>query len=297
MIVFDSHCDTLTRLVCDNMDFSSDDLHVNSNNINPGAQVFACFINPDFSHPLSTCLEMIDRLKAEKTPLATGYASMKEAVKSGKTAAFLSVEGVGGIGSDLFLVRTLYELGVRFMSLTWNGDNCLGGGADGNRGLTGSGAAFIREMNHVGMVLDVSHLSQESFYDAADVCNKPFIASHSNSYAVCPHRRNLTDEQFKIIKKRHGMVGINFYPPFLSESENAGVKDVILHIEHFLSLGGEDCIGLGSDFDGIDFTPENLTDAGKYGVLYEGLLKLNYPESLADKIFYKNYMIFVKNNL
>ena len=298
MLVFDAHCDTLTKLVYDNKSFSCRSLHVNVANINPGVQVFACFADPSFQNPVREILKMIDCFWCQGFSHAIDYSSMTNAVSNQKTAAFLAIEGGEAIADDLSLLRIFYRLGVRFLTLTWNNDNSIAGSAKGiGYGLTEFGKNVVSEMNRLKMVIDVSHISEKAFFDVAKESCRPFIASHSNSKAVYNHPRNLTDEQFEIIKNTGGMVGINLYPDFLTDSKNANVKDVILHIEHFLSLGGEDFIGLGGDFDGIDKTLADITDAGKYAVLREELLRLNYPEYLTDKIFYKNFMIFVENNL
>ena len=152
-------------------------------------------------------------------------------------------------------------------------------------------------MDDMGMIIDLSHISPGAFFDVCEASSKPIIASHSNSYAVCAHPRNITDEQFACIVNKKGMVGINFLPLFLNNTHRADVSDIVRHIEHFLSLGGTDNVGLGADFDGITETPDDARDAGCYGVLYNELLRLNYSERLADKIFYKNYFDFMKLRL
>ena len=294
-MVFDAHCDTLSRLVYENI--SLNETKVNKTNLNYGAQCFACFVRPNSDNKFSECLKMIRRFYSENFLLATNYAEMSAIIDNGKTAAFLSIEGADLIEkiSDLYL---LYSLGVRFLSLTWNYDNDLAGGVlEGKHGVTKFGKIIIQEMNKIGIIIDVSHLSENSFWEVSDISYKPFIASHSNSFVCCNNKRNLTDRQFEMIRDKKGMVGINFCSDFLNDRKNATVKDVILHIEHFLSLGGEDCIGIGSDYDGTVNIPRELENPSKIAVLRDELIKLNYSYELTDKILYKNFMIFVKNNL
>ena len=184
------------------------------------------------------------------------------------------------------------------MTLTWNYDNEIASGTYGDdTGLTAFGREAVKKMDELGMIIDVSHISPRSFYDVCAASGGPVIASHSDSRAVCDHPRNITDAQFGEIMRKKGMVGVNFLPLFLNGTNEADVSDIIKHIEHFLSLGGVDNVGLGADFDGIDETPRDVYDAGQYGVLYNGLLRLNYPQGLVDKIFYKNYFEFVRMNM
>ena len=283
MLVFDSHCDTLYRMVYENLDFSSEKLNINKRNLHDGVQVFAAFSDPQFADPMAEVRKMAAKFRE---------------IDLGKTVGILALEGGDPIKS-IEDVHTVRSLGIRFVTLTWNFGNLIASGnADSDDlGLSDFGKCVLAEFETLGIVPDVSHASEKTFWNVAEVYKKPFIASHSNSKAVCPHRRNLTDEQFLHIKNTGGMVGINFYPPFLSEDNSADVSTIVKHIEHFLSLGGERAVGIGSDFDGIDSYPENLENGGKYYVLADELLRLNYPEKFVSAIFYENYITFVKNNL
>lgn len=140
------------------------------------------------------------------------------------------------------------------------------------------------------MYIDVSHLNDRSFYDIAEISSLPIIASHSNSRSVCKHRRNLTNDMFSIIKNSGGCVGVNFYPPFLNDSGSANIDDIVRHIEHFLDLGGENHIGLGTDFDGTDgLMPTGICGCEDVYKLFDRLLQLNYSEALIEKISHKNF--------
>ena len=185
------------------------------------------------------------------------------------------------------LLRFFYHLGVRMMTLTWNGENELGGGADTALGLTPFGREALKEMERLSIVADVSHASDALFYDVAEIAEKPIVASHSNARAVCPHRRNLTDRQFQILRDKGGLVGLNFCVHFLREDSNAHFEDLLRHADHFWSLGGETTLCLGSDYDGTDVPPE-LDGIEKMQDLYELFLKHNYKESLVNSLFFDN---------
>ena len=323
---FDSHCDTVSRILDEQEPLSDNTGHVSIRKMREYkgfVQFFAAFIDPDLPNPLQRCLSIIDKLYEEadkysaNVAIVRNYAQMLAAREKGKIAAFIPVEGGEAVIGDLAVLRTLYRLGVRSMTLTWNYSNQIATGVLGKNqhlshddlgklissgaiensgGLTEFGREVVKEMNRLGMVVDVSHISPDSFYDVAELSTRPFIASHSNAKAICPHVRNLDDDQFKTIVKAGGMVGLNFCPAFLHREDFADVNDMLRHIEHFLSLGGENHIGLGADFDGIDSTPIDVTDVSKLDILRNALLRQNYSEELTDKIFFKNYFTFVKNN-
>ena len=175
------------------------------------------------------------------------------------------------------------------MSLCWNNDNILCGGCEGKgSGLTDLGAEVLSQMEKHKIILDVSHMSDKSFWDSFEHYSLPICATHSVSRAVHNHKRNLTDEQFTAIAKCGGVCGVNFYPPFLCEGK-ATINTVIKHIEHFMSLGGGNSIGLGSDFDGIATSPEGLENSSNIYRLLDALLSLNYSEEAVKKIAYDNF--------
>jgi len=307
MIVFDSHCDTASRILDE-----GEGLDVNGGQVDlrrllsydGAAQFFAAFVDKkEFPHSYVRCTDILKNFIAVASrnthiEIVTGFEQMTRAVGGGRVAAFLTVEGGEALEGDIGNLRRLYDLGVRCLTLTWNYDNELASGTyGGNGGLTAFGREVVRDMDGMGMIIDLSHISHKAFFEVCEASSKPIIASHSNSYVVCAHPRNITDEQFACIVNKKGMVGINFLPLFLNNTDRAGVSDIIKHIEYFLVLGGENSVGLGADFDGITETPSDVRDAGCYGVLYNELLRLNYSQQLADKIFYKNYFEFIKLRL
>ena len=200
----------------------------------------------------------------------------------------LSIEGGRALGGDLDLVDQFYQAGVRMITLTWNGENELGYGVSESRGLKPFGREVVRRMEEKGMAVDVSHLSDAGMEDVLETVDGPVVASHSNFRAVCGHRRNLADSHAREVIRRGGLIGLNFYRDFLSDTPSqAGLEDLRRHLDYGLSLGGSDSLALGSDFDGASM-PSELDRCGKLPQVYEYLLEKNYSQELLDKIFYGN---------
>lgn len=292
---FDLHCDTLYRAVTENRDLVSNDFHISlryKECFDKWTQCFAVWIPDDITllEARELYQKALRRLKADAPQNSFEIYGGKGF--DGRYTAILTVEGGRIIGNDLQNIRRLAEDNVKMLTLTWNGDNQIACGADteNDTGLTDFGRAAVRELERNNIIVDVSHLSDKSFFDTAEVAQKPFVASHSNSRAVCDHRRNLTDEQFKLIRDSGGIVGLNFYREFLSCGK-AGIKDIIKHCEHFLALGGENTVALGSDFDGCEIPDDicGITDVPK---IYNEFLRLNYSETLVNKIFWQNAVNF-----
>lgn len=288
--IFDTHCDTLCSVLDYGKSIVMNECHVDIERMKKYeqyTQVFACFIDPVYkSCAADRTLNLID----------TFHNTVSDKLPD-NVRGILSIEGGEGIYS-LAHLRNFYRLGVRIIALTWNFSNYIASGAletDETRGLTEFGKLVVAEMNRLGIFADVSHLNDKSFYDVAEYSNKPIIASHSNaravcrSKAVCPVERNLTDDQFEIIKKSGGCVGINFCPDFLNESGKADIEDIIRHIEHFMSLGGEDNVGIGADFDGIDSTPDGINGVEDIYKIFDRLLQKGYTENQIEKISHKNF--------
>lgn len=276
--IFDAHCDTLSAMLDTNQTFSKNRCNIDLERqrlYNSYTQIFACFIAPEYrSCALERCINMIDLFHNQ------GIRGL------------LSIEG-GDMITSLPVLRTLYKLGVRIAALTWNYSNHIAAGADEKdhrRGLTEFGKRVVLEMNRIGMYVDVSHLNDKSFYDIAEISSMPIIATHSNSRAVCGHRRCLTDDMFRLIIKSGGCTGINLYPHFLENSGNADITSIIRHIEHFMALGGEDNIGIGADFDGTDgLLPDGINGCEDLYKIFDMLLQLNYTYEQVEKISHKNF--------
>ena len=274
--VFDAHCDTLSLIADGASEERCDFTIAGAERYRGYTQVFACFIAPEHRE---NSMERFERI-----------ADCFDRLRRGRVRAVLSVESADMIRSEED-VDYLYSRGVRCISLTWNHANRLAGGAyDVSSGLTELGRAVVRRMGKLGIVTDVSHLNDRSFYDVVSAAEGPISATHSNSRAVCPHRRNLTDEMFSLIRDSGGCAGINLYPPFLTDSGNACAADAAEHIMHWLELGGENAVGIGADFDGTDGRlPRDIRGCADLYRLFEELSALGVTDSIIEKIRHKNF--------
>ncbi|MBP3359864.1 MAG: membrane dipeptidase [Clostridia bacterium] len=299
MIFGDTHCDVIGCIADKN-----EGLYKNScrfslellEKYDGFIQFFACFISPRFyGAPKKRFYGLAEKYFSEldknrgRIWHCTCLEEAHRALAKGGCAAFLTAESGEWIESAEDL-EYAYSLGVRVIGLTWDGDNRLASGSasPGSGGLTGFGREMVRKMNTLGIHIDVSHLNDRSFYDVCSLAERPLFATHSNSRAVCPSVRNLTDEQFRLIAESGGFVGINMYNPFLKQEGRVGIEDVIRHIEHFLNLGGENCIGFGADFDGMEDMPDGIENAGDMCKIREEMLKNEYNKRIVDKIAHKN---------
>jgi membrane dipeptidase len=199
----------------------------------------------------------------------------------------LSIENAEAIGDRVERVDNLWRRGVRIMSLTWNGSNRLADGVGGSEhgGLSSFGRRVLERMQRLGIVVDVSHLSEAAFWHVVDATRGPIVATHSNAAAVHSHRRNLTNDQLRAIARRGGVVGINFYPEFLGGDT---IDHVLRHVDHMLRVMGPDHIALGTDYDGIGRTPRGLEDASRLPRLTEAMLRRGYRPEVVRKILGDN---------
>ena len=224
-----------------------------------------------------------------------------QGIVSGKLNVLMGIEGLRAIKKNLDWLDTFYQLGFRHASLTWNEENDLGTGAKGdeNRGITEIGKAAIRKMNELGMVVDVSHANEKTFWGIYETSTKPIIASHSNARSLCDHVRNLTDEQIKAIAETGGLVGAVAYKGFVDlDKEKQTIERYVDHIDHMVSLVGVKHVGIGFDFceylhadrTGKDMNPKGLEDASYAQNVIEELRKREYSEEDIRKIAYENFM-------
>ena len=311
MRLFDMHCDTISRCLNESLSLKNNKLHVDlagAEFADTYIQCFAAFV-PDTMNGDEAFFyfsRTAEKLKAEirgssgKMLQCKMPGDIERTINENRIGAVLTVENGKALGGRLENIEKMKALGVKMLTLTWNGENELGRGvlSDGKTGLTDYGKRAVPLLEAAGIVIDISHSSPELFYDTAQLAEKPFAASHSNAKSVCGHPRNLTDEQFMIICRNRGLVGINFYEAFLNDApEKASMEDILRHTEHFLSLGGEDCIAMGSDFDGAEL-PHDMKGLESMADLHQMFLRKNYKESLLDKIFFTNASrFFVENNL
>ena len=213
-------------------------------------------------------------------------------------SCILSVEGASLLEERIERLSLLSALGVRTLTPLWSGEDFFGGAWNTDVGLTEFGKRATEEAIRHRILPDISHASRRSAEQIADVCerfNVPVFASHSNSYSVCTHGRNLTDRLFQRIVSTHGLLGLCFAPEHLTTKGVATLTDLLLHTEHFLSLGGENVLALGSDFDGIEQTPVGLSSTADLPRLCEAYSRIGYPDSLICKILYLNAQGFFTN--
>lgn len=304
MPLFDAHSDTAFKLVLEGGSLYQNLWHADLNRgleYEPYAQFYALFAMDEKDMPVSyphlKCKSaeeifplVVEKLfselerNADKIMICRSSKDAESANNQGKAAAFISVEGAHLFGCDLSRLDELYKMGVRSLVLSWNNPNDL----YYEKGLTELGVRFVKRCNELGIIIDVSHLREEAFWDVFSLSKDPIIASHSNSRALCPHKRNISDEQFKAIIECRGIAGINMYAPFLGEKPN--VNTIIGHIEHYLELGGAENIALGCDFDGCDTLCNGIKGIEDMKNVYNALLRQNYPERLVNDIFYYNLM-------
>ncbi len=310
MLIIDAHCDTALSLFDLRADIFENNCHIDLKRLlasDSRVQFFAAFANPVKyrNSPLTRVLSILDYMyRAEEQysdnmSICLNTQDIENAVVCGKVAVILSVEGGEALNGELSVLRQLYRLGVRSMLLTWNHRNLL---ADGilekpGAGLSDFGRQVLAEMNRLGMIVDVSHLCEASFNDVLELSGEPVIASHSNAYAVCDHPRNLSDSQLNNIKNNGGVVGVNFYPHFLNNTETASIENVVRHIEHICSITGEDHIGIGTDYDGIECTPKGLEGAQCMSALFSRLIQLNYSSSFIEKFAGLNFLRVIQKIL
>lgn len=320
MKVVDMHCDTISGLVR-NKEWSlgENELHLRLDKMAKGdylLQNFALFVHVgDGEDPYRKAMEMADcfeeqmRLFPEQIAQVKSFADIEKNRAEGKISAMLTLEEGAVCKGSLEKLREFYDRGVRMMTLTWNFPNEIGfpnvtmpkAGEEPDfslpqteKGLTDFGVTAVEEMQRMGMIVDVSHLSDAGFWDVCRHTKKPFVASHSNARAVCNHVRNLTDEMIRALGERGSVTGLNFCADFLTaapkgEKNGGTIEAVVRHAKHITAVGGMDCLGLGSDFDGIP-THAELTGADKLPLLDEALKKGGFLASEREKIFSGNVL-------
>lgn len=329
MRIIDCHCDTLTALFYQQQkdklgNLRENSFHFDLNKMAKGQyllQNFAIFLDTkEQSHPMEECLNVIDyyyqQLEQSKDIIAPVYQfqDIIDNLANGKLSAMLTLEDGGILEGNLANLRNAYRLGIRMITLTWNYQNEIAGPSlfydqkgqpnpyirSTVGGLTSFGLEFVQEMERLGIIIDVSHLSDQGFFDVLHSTTKPFVASHSNSAAICPICRNLTDPMLKELGNRGGITGLNFCEDFILPKENPTAKELetalIQHARHIVDVAGIESLALGSDFDGI---PGNtwLQDASHMELLYDSLHKNGFSESDLDKIFYQNVLRVYKDIL
>lgn len=300
MNYFDLHCDTIAECWKQKKDLWDNDLHLclkRGAAYHPWFQCFAVWI-PDelrgeeayrYFEAVYGELQQQERLHDDRLKICRDAADFAKAAQTGRCGAIFTVEGGAALGGKLERVARFRECGVKAVTLTWNASCEIGDGAEvaHPKGLTPFGKEVVQELERSRIAVDVSHASEPLFWEVAELTQRPFLATHSNARALCDNPRNLTDEQFCAIRDRGGIVGATFVRRFLDDSWEAGLDDLLRHIEHFLSLGGEKTVAIGGDFDGTDL-PDGMTGIESVELLAEKMLHRNYPESLVRAVFFDN---------
>lgn len=308
MRYFDCHADTLTEITKPGEDLERNTCDLDLERVEKFAdsytQIFAIWRDRkkmDEEKPEEEFLRLYRRAaelleKADQKIIWCRNAQDKEeAHKSGKAAAFLSLEDISTAGR---YAEQIYSLGFRFAMLTWNYENryACGASADQRRGLTEEGKELVKHLIDQGIILDISHLSDRGAEDLMTLTDKPIIASHSNVRSVCSRPRNLPEGLIRELIRRQGLIGINFFAPFVGE--NPQVEDLLRHMDVILSLGGEDVLALGGDLDGCDGVfPAGISGVETVPVLRERMEKAGFGAALIEKVFFENAENFIRRNV
>lgn len=303
MDFFDLHCDTVhcmakgESLADGNAQVTLD----KAQKIERWVQLFALFVqdNPpgtdcayeEYCRLLAAFRAQL-REHADRITLCRTAQQLDAAMRGNQRAAVLSVENGAVLGGRIERLRQLQEDGVRFLTLTWFGENELGGGSSVGGRLTPFGRSVVQALPQYGIIPDISHLSDEGVADVFELYEGPLAATHSNVRSVTGHHRNLTHRQIEEIVRRKGIIGINLYRSFLnSDPCRASREDVYRHLDAFLALGAQDTVCFGTDFDGAD-VPQDISDISGIPALYDYLLGRGLSESLLRKIFFENAYAF-----
>lgn len=294
MKVFDLHSDTIGECYKQNKNIRDNDLHIclgRASHYDEYTQVFAIWIPDelrgskavDYFDNVADCFyseikNNDDLISIYKQPTPT------------PCRAILAVEGGSACGGTIDGLHHLYNRGVRVITLTWNDRNEIAGGAFSQGGFTSFGKRFVKECENLNIVIDVSHLNRESFFELCKIYDGPFIATHSNADIIdnkYARKRNLTDQQIEVIKERKGLIGLNFCKDFLHIGDESGGDAILRQVEYFITKDCEDIIALGSDYDGCTVS-EDLNGVESLGYLYNYLIDNGVSENIVNKMFYEN---------
>ncbi|MBM3735204.1 MAG: membrane dipeptidase [Acidobacteria bacterium] len=274
-----------------------------------GAVFFAAYVAKDYvtgNRSAHRTLEMIDTIRhdivarhPDTFTLALTADQIAATRRAGKIAALIGIEGGHAIEDSPRLLRTFYDLGVRYMTLTHTNDNhwadSSGSATQTNKGLNALGRSIIAEMNRLGMMVDISHASDKTFWDVLAVSTAPVFASHSSSRELSAIPRNMTDEMISALARKGGVVQINFGCQFVAadpkaKPPRAALSDIIRHIQHVSKVGGIDALGIGSDFDGVSCVPQGMEDVSRFPALTRALLENGYTPEQIHKIYGGNLL-------
>ncbi len=311
--LFDAHCDTAFELYHRGVHLDENEgCHISLAHAaayDRYAQYYAIWSNKRLNDEecWQDFLKISDNFAAEIARIPDRAAAVRSAedldvaIRTGKHAAILAVEDARLLAGKMERLDELKARGVKYLTLLWGGDTCIGGSHDTDHGLTDFGKAVVRECFARGIVPDVSHASEQSTDDALAIaceCGKPLIASHSNAYSLWGHSRNLRDRHFATIRELGGVVGVSLCPYHLKDDATgrADAETVFAHVDYYLSIGGEDTVGFGADWDGTDL-PEGFSNVSHLLSVAEIMAAHNYTDALIEKIFWGNMYRFAMKNL
>lgn len=307
MQLFDLHCDSIVNFrkadadfLCEETQFSLKDL----SKFGRFCQTMAVFIPDDvrgedalrYFCDHRDYLDMLLEKQSDIAGRAYTAEDIEQITAQGRCAVLLSVESGAALAGCVENVDYLADSGVKMMTLVWNGANELGSGHGTDQGLTEFGRQVVKRMEEKKIIVDVSHINDRGFDEVCEIATRPFIATHSNLRAVCSHKRNLTDDQFREIIRRQGLVGVNLFENFLSDDHKGNLDSLYRHVSRMLELGGEDVIACGSDFDGADIDA-SLDTPAKFAASADYLIARGISENIIDKMFFTNALEFFRKNI
>lgn len=317
MHLIDMHCDTVAKILESK---NGEGLYENSFDVdikgmkNAGtmAQFFACFVYMEmfqgkdrmekaylYAKKMAAKLKEEVQKNSKEIALATTVDSILQNQEKGKISAILTLEEGGVINGEFRKLEELYNEGIRLVTLLWNFENCMGYPNSKDRkimeqGLKPFGFETVERMNDLGMLVDVSHMSDGGFWDVIHTSKKPVVASHSCARSLCNHPRNLTDEMLRALGEKGGLAALNFYPAFIREDQKASKEDLAAHIKHMINVAGMDAVAIGTDFDGFEGGELEIDKTEKMSLLYHTLKKEGFTEEQLEKIWFGNVMRVIK---
>jgi membrane dipeptidase len=312
--IVDGHCDTVRLFELSKRDYNfskqNNRGHIDLPRLRVGSvklQIFALYIEEEYKPvgSLKRALQLLELLYRNmelcRNDLKLIYSrrDLAELLQEEKTGALISIEGGEALEGDIGVLRMLFRLGVRGLGLTWNQENQLATGVGngvGGKGLSALGRKVIRELNRLGMIVDLAHINEKGFYDALKVSSKPVIVSHANSRVLCDHPRNLSDDQLRALRDAGGVIGLSFCPDFV-DKKRATVERLLDHFVHVAEVAGVDHLGFGSDFDGIETVIPGLEDVTAMPTLVRGLATRGFSHCEIEKITAKNFLRVLYNVL
>lgn len=307
-IIVDGHSDTIQVAFDNNKNIDDNTLSFNIKDAKrPMIQMLASFIHPKYEKSFERAKKIIDyfyeqyKKFSNEIILVKSKEDIDKVICENKIGVILTIENGRAIENKIENIDYFYNQGIRVMSINWNEDNLLGCGAltKNDNGLTNFGAEYIKKLNEKNIIVDISHSSQKTFWDAVKVSNKPIVATHSCCMSLCNHPRNLDDDQIKQIAKMRGIIGVCYCNSFLSINKEATSKDIAKHISYIANLVGIEYVGLGSDFDGLEKEniPKDIKGIKDINLLEDELQNIGFNKEEIKKIFGENWLRVLKENI